>query len=68
MEFYLEVRENNCFCDEICGECKKWFDCAGEIIYYKVVGEKRTIVCPDCFPKLIEGLSTKVLRVIGGKS
>lgn len=64
--YYLEVRSNNCFCLEVCSECKQWFDAAEEVVYYKVVGKERTIVCPSCFPKLIERLRNLVLEVLGG--
>ena len=67
-DYYLEVRSNNCFCHEVCGECKQWFDCTEEVVYYKVVDEERTVICPDCFPKLIEGLRNIVLEALFGKN
>lgn len=66
MEFYLEVRANNCFCGKVCGECKEWFDCDEEVVYYKVIGEERILVCSDCFPKLIEELRNLVVGALVG--
>ena len=62
MEFYLEIRGNNCFCNEVCGECKQWFDCTEEVVYYKVADEERILICSSCFPKLTGELRDRSIR------
>lgn len=68
MEPEIRIRPNNCFCNEICGECHQEFDCC-DYIFYEAVdsrGVPRTI-CPKCFDVVRDKMREEVALHMGAQ-
>lgn len=65
----LRVICNNCFCGEICSECKQWFECTDLIAFLKVDDEGNSnIICPSCFLKSQREMQDKQAIALFGAS